>query len=52
MVEKLEQANSVVNYLSDILGKIGKEKKELYENIELLEENIKKTILGILERIR
>ena len=52
MVEKLEQANSVVNCLSDVLDKIGKEKKELYENIELLEENIKKTILGILERIR
>ena len=51
MVEKLEQANSVVNCLSDVLDKIGKEKKELYENIDILEENIKKTILGILERL-
>ena len=51
MIEKLEQVNSVVNYLSDVLGKMGKEKKELYENIELLQENVEKTILSILERL-
>jgi predicted nucleic acid-binding Zn-ribbon protein len=51
MIEKLEQANSVVNYLSDVLGKMGKERKELYENIEPLQENIKKTILSILDRL-
>ena len=51
MIEKLEQANSVANYLSDVLGKMGKERKELYENIEPLQENIKKTILNILERL-
>ena len=51
MIEKLEQANSAVNYLSDVLGKMGKERKELYENIEPLQENIKKTILSILDRL-
>lgn len=35
MIEKLEQANSVVNYLSDVLGKMGKERKELYEILSL-----------------
>ncbi len=48
---KLEEIKSVITYLSDFANKISRENKELSENINTIQENIKTTILDILERL-
>jgi len=50
-LENLEKFNSIVTYLVDVLDKIEKENKRLLEDANAARENIRKTIIDILEKL-
>jgi|YNPMSStandDraft_2_1061718.scaffolds.fasta_scaffold18801_2 hypothetical protein len=51
MVETIEQASSIKEYLSSVTVKIEKDNKEIFENAVNAKQELNKIIYGILENL-
>jgi gas vesicle protein len=50
-VDTIEQANSIKEYLSEVMDKIDKDNKEIFENAVTAKRELNKIIHGILEKL-
>jgi hypothetical protein len=51
VLSNLEKINQIQRYLVSLLDEIGKENRQLFEEIHSSKENIQKTIMDILKRL-